>query len=63
MVFYNLFIFLNNEDAVKGNQVAGYKSLEDEQLEVKFKLWLTEILINLKKAFLAPLKKYLHTNM
>ena len=38
MVFYNLFIFLNNEDAVKDIRWLVISLLEDEQLEVKFKL-------------------------
>lgn len=36
MVFYNLFIFLNNEDAVKDIRWLVISLLEDEQLEVKF---------------------------
>lgn len=43
MVFYNLFIFLNNEDAVKGIRWLVISLLEDEQLEVKFKLKQIEI--------------------
>lgn len=38
MVFYNLFIFLNNEDAVKDIRWLVISLLEDEQLEVKFQL-------------------------
>lgn len=37
MVFYNLFIFLNNEDAVKDIRWLVISLLEDEQLEVKSK--------------------------
>lgn len=34
MVFYNLFIFLNNEEAVNDIRWLVIKLLEDEQLEV-----------------------------
>lgn len=34
MVFYNLFIFLNNEEAVSDIRWLVIKLLEDEQLEV-----------------------------
>lgn len=48
MVFYNLFIFLNNEDAVKDIRWLIIRLLEDEQLEVKFKLEQMEIQLPLK---------------
>lgn len=43
MVFYNLFIFLNNEDAVKDIRWLIICLLEDEQLEVNFMLKQMEI--------------------
>lgn len=48
MVFYNLFIFLSNEDAVKDIRWLVISLLEDEQLEVKFSM-AHQNLINLKK--------------